>query len=572
MDEFLPYAVHDMARDSVVHVKERTASPRPSPYLPPQVSSPLPQSGSAPAVSSGYDSSPQISNQLMQMQNQMSMMSQVMAMQSHQPRREPETGQRDSMLCFSLGERLGALNKHEEITALELKDLQGTVQESAESVTKVRESLKLLEANIAYLQEKNTDEQQHVMRVEKNVQKIFKDVLSLGKDQEHDRIALREARDKQEHFLAEAAKQERRTRELIAEAKAQHASLSSELSHAIEAQREMKVRLGRTEEKAADTGNALSALEASLRNERVRTEQQMEAVTGRLDAACGDMTATLTRCEHEMRRAQERHAKQMEARIQALGAEFRQQLNHVQQSLQQQQGQLLSMGQAGMGTGIGGSLLSLFLGSMMPFLPYDRLDGLVRYAVSYVGPLSSSTSFRGVWGVAVGCSIGARVLQRFCPLVSTLAAALLGLDRLHPWTRMVLRLGRIALELGLILQLYALAASRCQHYYSESMEKVHAALHTIQRWVAMATYFVVGIAAVLLVAAAAYAVRTRVTSTLPVPAWAVVAIPTATSITSLMPSSDTTSAWKQKARNTAEQMWSQLSRASMWKRGDTPRE
>jgi hypothetical protein len=64
-------------------------------------------------------SSPQLQSQMLQLQSQMQLLSQmavnqqavVMSPMQHQP-----SPAKDPMLCFKLGERVGALHKHEEAT------------------------------------------------------------------------------------------------------------------------------------------------------------------------------------------------------------------------------------------------------------------------------------------------------------------------------------------------------------------------------------------------------------------------------------------------------------------------
>ena len=143
-----------------------------------------------------------------------------------------------------------------------------------------------------------------------------------------------------------------------------------------------------------------------------------------------------------------------------------------------------------MGGGVGGSLLALLLQGMLPFVPYESVHGIVQYVFSLVQPLSSSPSFKGVWTAAVACSIAARVLNRFFPLVARLLSAIIGIEGMSASSRWALSLARIVLEVGLALQLYAFVAMHVRKYCSELSDKTSAWLERIRRGIATAALVV----------------------------------------------------------------------------------
>jgi len=411
--------------------------------------------------------SPALQTQLMQMQNQMALLSQSIAMNAgaNSAANNARPAAADSMMCFSLGERLGALHKHEELTKDELRDLQQTLHETVNGLGELRARHAVLEANLEFCKSSTTQMKSQQDKLVDHANDTTSSLVALGKDREHDRETSVRAQQALEKSVKHVASQLASVTQSTSDLMAQTREIANEQKHHEAEQRQLKKTNEAVRAELTSTLSRLQAAELRLERDREERDRLHAGMAERVSALDHELSESSARLEANWQRELAGANSRLERSLATLQRELRDAMQQQQQQMsafqQQHQSQLLLLqtqqqqqfGGLASSLSIGTGLLSLLLQSLLPFLPYDRVQSIAAYCGSWCHALQTSPQMRTIWALLLAGDISLRVLDHFAPVLSRILVRLVGLDSLSPLTRLALRIVRLSLELGLLVQL-----------------------------------------------------------------------------------------------------------------------
>lgn len=435
--------------------------------------SPAPSSPAAHAPVDAYGGSPMLQNQLMQMQSQLSMMSQLALANTHQASPSPAAAQRDSMLCFTLGERIGALHKHEEATKEGLSALKKGMEDNIKDIYDMRSKVAIVESELTQEQRSAKAIRQHCQALDSTSQEHSQVISRLEGDIQHEKSAAKTFKQAVESKIADLAKTGRSCAASITDIGKQLIQVENTNKHTTADQAELKERLQALRDQCQGICERMQAVELHWARDREQQKKRSKEVDETLRVNREEAQKQLRSLERHMQDLVQQNSDHLQQQLQAL----RQDLSSLSPTIHQ----LLASGAASQG--MAGPVTMFALQALLPFLSSERLAGIGSWLASvYRKDWKLLPHLRSIWCVVLLCDLGVRVVDWYFPWFSGILGPALKLNVLSGNTLLVLRILRVFFEVGMMAQLLLSIYEFWQRFLANLKERVRAHAKSAKRY------------------------------------------------------------------------------------------
>jgi len=414
-----------------------------------------------------YGGSPLLQNQLMQMQNQLSMMSQLALANTQQAPPSPAAAQRDSMLCFTLGERIGALHKHEEATKEDLSALKKGMEDNIKDIYDMRSKVAIVESELSQEQRAAKSLRQHCQALDSTAQEHSQMISRLDGDVQHERSSMKTLKQAMETKLAELGKASRSYAVTLTDLGKQLIQVENVNKRTAEEQGDLKEGVQVLREQCQAICERMQAVELHWTRDREQQKKRDKEVDEAVRVTREEAQKQLRSLERHMQDLIQQHSDHLQQQLQAL----RQDLSSLSPTIHQ----LLASGAASQG--MAGPVTMFALQALLPFLSSEKLAGIGSWLARLYGKeWTLLPHLRSVWCVVLLCDLGIRVVDWYFPWFSGVLGPALRLNVLSGNTLMVLRILRVFLEVGLMAQLFVTIYECWQRFVARAKAwlKAHA--------------------------------------------------------------------------------------------------
>lgn len=410
-----------------------------------------------------YGSSPMLQSQLMQMQSQLSMMSQLALANTQQAPASPAAAQRDSMLCFTLGERIGALHKHEEATKEDLSALKKGMEDNIKDIYEMRSKVAIVESELTQEQRSSKALRQHSQALDATAQEHSQVISRLEGDIQHEKSAAKTFKQAVEAKMTELAKSGRSCAAALTDIGKQLIQVENTNKRTTEDQAELKDRLETLRDQCQAICERMQAVELHWARDREQQKKRSKEVDETLRVNREEAQKQLRSLERHMQDLVQQNSDHLQQQLQAL----RQDLSSLSPTIHQ----LLASGAASQG--MAGPVTMFALQALLPFLSSERLAGIGSWlARLYRKDWKLLPHLRSIWCVVLLCDLGVRVVDWYFPWFSGVLGPALRLNVLSGNTLLVLRILRVFLEVGMMAQLMLSMYEFWQRFVASLKERI----------------------------------------------------------------------------------------------------
>lgn len=384
-----------------------------------------------------------IQSQLMQMQNQMSMLSQAMVSGngSNSSSQSGLNSAKDSMLCFTLGERIGAIHKHEEHTKDSLKEMSSSLEDATRQVFELRSRNGLLDSMLNQHDHQIKgliDQQTHSSQ---QLQSLSTDISVMSKEM----ALVRQNTDQTSQRIEQQIQQQ--TKKI----NDQQVGLVNYNANVASLQREFELLGSQFQQQSAtslkvrsDVDQAslrLQAVELHLQRDRDDVQRERKRMATELESQREMMTQQMRKIEQQSNNQALQLTQQMQQQI----AQLRMELMSYQQ---QQQMQL----QASLQSPVGG-FTNFFLQILLPFLSTQKLQTITNWVWSWQQGLELAPGARRAWGLLLFGDLMLRLIDHHAPWMGNAISFATGWSSFSPSIRFAFQMLRLVFEITVVVQL-----------------------------------------------------------------------------------------------------------------------